>query len=56
MRILLVGGTRFLGPPVIRLLLAAGHEVAVFHRGQSYAAEDALLADLLVASSQQTHE
>ena len=38
MRILLIGGTRFLGPFVVRRLVAAGHEVAVFHRGRTHAA------------------
>ena len=35
MRILIIGGTRFIGPYVVRGLAALGHEVAVFHRGQS---------------------
>ncbi|MGA7824977.1 MAG: NAD-dependent epimerase/dehydratase family protein [Steroidobacteraceae bacterium] len=34
MRILVVGGTRFIGPRVVRRLVGAGHTVAVFHRGQ----------------------
>jgi uncharacterized protein YbjT (DUF2867 family) len=33
MQFLIIGGTRFLGPLVVRRLLAAGHAVAVFHRG-----------------------
>jgi nucleoside-diphosphate-sugar epimerase len=37
MRILVIGGTRFLGPPLVHRLVAAGHEVAVFHRGQTAA-------------------
>src|SRR5438309_2089090 len=37
MRILLIGGTRFLGPPLVRRLAASGHEVAVFHRGRTHA-------------------
>jgi nucleoside-diphosphate-sugar epimerase len=35
MRLLLLGGTRFLGPQVVRHLVGAGHSVAVFHRGQT---------------------
>jgi nucleoside-diphosphate-sugar epimerase len=35
MRILLLGGTRFIGPPVLRRLVDGGHEVTVFHRGQT---------------------
>jgi nucleoside-diphosphate-sugar epimerase len=34
MRILVIGGTRFIGPRVVRRLVAAGHELAVFYRGQ----------------------
>ncbi len=37
MKILVIGGTRFIGPPVIRRLAEAGHEAAVFHRGTSRA-------------------
>lgn len=37
MRILLLGGTRFIGPAVVRRLAAEGHEVIVFHRGQTHA-------------------
>ncbi len=37
MKILIIGGTRFMGPLVVRKLLADGHKVAVFHRGQSKA-------------------
>jgi len=37
MRILVIGGTRFMGPYVIRNLWAAGHEVSIFHRGQTSA-------------------
>lgn len=37
MKILIIGGTHFIGPPVIRYLFEAGHEVMVFHRGQTQA-------------------
>ena len=33
-RVLVVGGTIFIGPSVVRQLAAAGNEVAVFHRGE----------------------
>src|SRR6266702_7257461 len=35
MRILVIGGTRFMGPLVMRSLSKSGHEVTVFHRGQT---------------------
>jgi nucleoside-diphosphate-sugar epimerase len=35
MRILMIGGTRFIGRHMVELALAAGHDVTVFHRGQS---------------------
>ena len=34
MRVIIIGGTRFIGPPVARQLAEAGHNVTVFHRGQ----------------------
>ncbi len=37
MRILVIGGTRFIGPWVVRRLCDAGHEVLVIHRGQTKA-------------------
>ncbi len=32
MRILVIGGTRFMGPLAVRILSEQGHEVTVFHR------------------------
>lgn len=37
MRILVIGGTHFMGPYIIRNLSTAGHEVSIFHRGQTRA-------------------
>src|SRR6266704_5384447 len=37
MRILIIGGTRFIGPPVVRYLYAQGHNIKLFHRGQTRA-------------------
>jgi nucleoside-diphosphate-sugar epimerase len=37
-RILVIGGSGFIGPPLVEQLAASGHEVAVFHRGKSAAA------------------
>jgi nucleoside-diphosphate-sugar epimerase len=34
-RVLVIGGTVFIGPSVVRQLAQSGHEVAVFHRGQT---------------------
>lgn len=46
MTILLLGGTRFIGPWVVRRLAASGHDVTVFHRGQTEAALPASVAHL----------
>lgn len=35
MKILVIGGTRFIGAALVRSLHAMGHEIAVFNRGQS---------------------
>jgi len=35
MRILIIGGTRFLGPPVVRSLHEQGHAPTLFHRGHT---------------------
>ena len=37
MRILVIGGTGFIGPYVVRRLAGMGHSVAVFHRGNTQA-------------------
>jgi len=34
MRVLIIGGTAFVGPHVVRSLVSGGHEVTVFHRGE----------------------
>lgn len=35
MRILLIGGTRFVGKHIVTAALAAGHDVSIFHRGRT---------------------
>lgn len=35
MRILIIGGTRFMGPYIVKNLHVAGHEISIFHRGQA---------------------
>ncbi|HYL97715.1 MAG TPA: NAD-dependent epimerase/dehydratase family protein [Blastocatellia bacterium] len=35
MRVLVIGGTNFIGPQVVKRLLDSGHEVSVFHRGDN---------------------
>jgi nucleoside-diphosphate-sugar epimerase len=37
MRVLIIGGTGFIGPHVVRALSEAGHDVVVFHRGNTKA-------------------
>lgn len=34
MRVLVIGGTNFIGPPVVAELVKRGHDVTVFHRGE----------------------
>jgi nucleoside-diphosphate-sugar epimerase len=34
MRVLIIGGTAFIGPHVVRSLISGGHEVTIFHRGE----------------------
>lgn len=38
MNVLIVGGTKFIGPQVVRMLVHMGHGVTVYHRGQTEAA------------------
>ncbi len=35
MKVLVIGGTGFIGPFVIRVLIEQGHDVTVFHRGEA---------------------
>lgn len=35
MRVLVLGGTRFIGPHVVRMLAGRGHDVTIFHRGET---------------------
>ncbi|MFO0892751.1 MAG: NAD-dependent dehydratase [Isosphaeraceae bacterium] len=37
MRVLIIGGTNFIGPPLVLHLVSLGHEVTVFHRGRTHA-------------------
>src|SRR5687767_396007 len=37
MRVLVIGGTKFIGPYVVSGLVAHGHDVTVYHRGQTEA-------------------
>src|SRR3989442_708033 len=38
MKVLVIGGTRFIGARAVRRLIEEGHEVSVFHRGQTNSA------------------
>lgn len=37
MKVLILGGTKFVGPHVVRRLAERGHEVTIFHRGETEA-------------------
>ena len=37
MHVLMIGGTRFIGPHVVRRLVARGYSVTVYHRGETEA-------------------
>jgi len=47
MRILIIGGTHFMGPYIINNLCAAGHEVSIFHRGQTRAERPESVKEIL---------
>jgi nucleoside-diphosphate-sugar epimerase len=47
MQILVIGGTSFIGPYVVRRLVSQGHQIAVFHRGQSKAEPPANVEHIL---------
>ena len=37
MKIIIIGGTRFIGPSVVKKLYEQGHDITLFHRGKSKA-------------------
>jgi nucleoside-diphosphate-sugar epimerase len=41
MKILLIGGTGFIGPSTVKALQQAGHHIAIFHRGKTIAPKGA---------------
>jgi nucleoside-diphosphate-sugar epimerase len=47
MRILVIGGTTFVGPWLVRRLVERGHEVVVFHRGRTRADLPAVVGHVL---------
>ena len=47
MRILVLGGTRFIGLYAVRALISAGHEIALFHRGQNKLPAPAEVLDII---------
>jgi nucleoside-diphosphate-sugar epimerase len=42
MRVVVIGGTKFIGPHLVRQLVAGGHDVTVYHRGRT---QSSLLPD-----------
>ncbi len=36
MRILVIGGTNFIGPPLVHELVNNSHDVTLFHRGKTF--------------------
>ena len=51
MRVLVIGGTGFIGPWVVRQLCAAGCDVTVFHRGEHCAALPSQVREILHPSA-----
>ncbi|MBU0983689.1 MAG: NAD-dependent epimerase/dehydratase family protein [candidate division Zixibacteria bacterium] len=47
MNVLIIGGTRFMGPSVVKELTALGHQVTLFHRGQTPADVSADVQEIL---------
>ncbi|MCG8364101.1 MAG: NAD-dependent epimerase/dehydratase family protein [Pseudanabaenales cyanobacterium] len=47
MKILIIGGTKFIGPHVVQKLVSLGHQVTLFHRGQTQAALSSSVAHIL---------
>src|SRR5262245_26160210 len=47
MRILIIGGTNFIGPLLVHQLIELGHEVTVFHRGKTQASLPPLVDHIL---------
>ena len=47
MKVLIIGGTRFIGARVVRRLIEDGHEVTVFHRGQTSSPTSASVKHIL---------
>ena len=45
MRVLVIGGTGFVGAPVLRRLIEDGHTVAAFHRGESSGGAETIRGD-----------
>jgi nucleoside-diphosphate-sugar epimerase len=46
-RVLVIGGTRFMGPYAVETLLRRGHDITVFHRGETRAARPSGVTELL---------
>ena len=47
MKVMIIGGTSFIGPPLVRRLVDLGNRVAVFHRGQTRAELPPLVEHIL---------